>query len=215
MTLRFLLWILSLVAYGGALYYLLCELRGPYAIDRWQRTLTLLFGAVACLAVQRTLALGYVWGDLNSEAVFGLSALLGLFGTIGLCLGFRSMAIMFHGSLRPLPPPHAIIDIDAFSVIMAWDRTAEEFFGFAATEALGKTLMETIIPPRYWEAHRAAMARLLATHIPGTPFRHTVPTAARTKAGGELTVEIVISILSGTTPEDLRFRGSVTRLVIL
>lgn len=51
----------------------------------------------------------------------------------------------------------AYISIDQAGVVSAWNRQAQETFGWTATEAIGRRLEELIIPPGTREAHRAGM----------------------------------------------------------
>jgi len=56
--------------------------------------------------------------------------------------------------------PDAVIFADRDGVIRLWNRGAEMMFGFAAAEALGRTL-DLIIPPtlreRHWQGYRQVM----------------------------------------------------------
>lgn len=57
----------------------------------------------------------------------------------------------------------AIVMVDARGVIVDWRGQASRIFGWSASEALGKTLHETIIPAQHRDAHLKGMARFLAT----------------------------------------------------
>jgi PAS domain S-box-containing protein len=57
----------------------------------------------------------------------------------------------------------AFIAVDADCRITEWNHQAELTFGWRRDEVLGLNLDETIIPPRYREAHRQGLARYLAT----------------------------------------------------
>ena len=59
--------------------------------------------------------------------------------------------------------PDAIIVIDEDSYITYWNPKAEQIFGWSREEAVGKRLVDTIIPPQYKEAHEKGMARYLQT----------------------------------------------------
>jgi diguanylate cyclase (GGDEF)-like protein/PAS domain S-box-containing protein len=53
----------------------------------------------------------------------------------------------------------AHVATDASGRIIEWNRQAELIFGWPAATAIGLQLDETIIPPRYREAHRRGIAR--------------------------------------------------------
>ncbi len=57
----------------------------------------------------------------------------------------------------------AFISIEANGVITDWNRQAELTFGWAHTEIIGQTLVETIIPPYYRQAHERGLQHFLAT----------------------------------------------------
>jgi PAS domain S-box-containing protein len=56
-----------------------------------------------------------------------------------------------------------IITIDHEGRILEWNPAAERTFGHQRSEVLGRQLAETIIPPRYREAHYHGFARYLQT----------------------------------------------------
>ena len=56
-----------------------------------------------------------------------------------------------------------IVSIDEHGVVIDFNPAAEETFGYTRAEAVGAELAELIIPPDLRDAHRAALARHLAT----------------------------------------------------
>jgi PAS domain S-box-containing protein len=56
----------------------------------------------------------------------------------------------------------AIVITDQRMIIIRWNRAASEIFGYTEEEVQGKTLMETIIPPSFMEAHGRGFHRFLA-----------------------------------------------------
>ncbi len=64
--------------------------------------------------------------------------------------------------------PNAIVTIDASQRIVSLNRSAEQVFGWPAQEIVGQPL-DTLIPVRFREAHRAHIARFMAS---GEPTRH-------------------------------------------
>ncbi|TMF98866.1 MAG: PAS domain S-box protein, partial [Chloroflexi bacterium] len=57
----------------------------------------------------------------------------------------------------------AVITMDANGVITDWNPMAEAIFGWPKSEAVGRLVADSIIPPRYREAHRLGLARFLET----------------------------------------------------
>ncbi len=57
----------------------------------------------------------------------------------------------------------AYVAIDAASMVIDWNAQAEETFGWSREEAIGQPLEDRIIPIAQRAAHRAGMARYLAT----------------------------------------------------
>jgi sigma-B regulation protein RsbU (phosphoserine phosphatase) len=56
-----------------------------------------------------------------------------------------------------------IVSIDEHGVVMDFNPASEETFGYTRAEAVGTELAQLIIPPDLRDAHRAALARHLAT----------------------------------------------------
>jgi len=44
--------------------------------------------------------------------------------------------------------PHAIVSVDASSIIQAWNPAAEQLFGFSETEAIGQRFDRLLVPPQ-------------------------------------------------------------------
>lgn len=57
----------------------------------------------------------------------------------------------------------AIITMDAEGVIKNWNQRASSIFGWDANEAIGKKLVDLIIPDQYRSSHKSGLARFLAT----------------------------------------------------
>jgi PAS domain S-box-containing protein len=88
----------------------------------------------------------------------------------------------------------AIIVIDENSVIIEWNPQAEVMFGWKPVDAIGRTLMETIIPPQYHEAHQRGMATLLVTGEGPILNRHKELTALH-REGREFPIELTVAPL--------------------
>jgi PAS domain S-box-containing protein len=101
----------------------------------------------------------------------------------------------------------AVVVIDAQGRVADWNPRAEGMFGWSAAEASGRQLDELIIPPRFHAAHRAGLARYLATRA-GTILNRLVELSALRRDGSEFPVELSISPL--TTGATVTFCGFVT-----
>lgn len=88
----------------------------------------------------------------------------------------------------------AYVSLDQTGVVRAWNRVAEETFGWSASEAMGHTLGELIIPPKLRAAHREGMARYLASGE-SLMLGRRIELPALHKDGSELTVEVRVRAL--------------------
>lgn len=86
----------------------------------------------------------------------------------------------------------AFILIDAAGVIRQWNPQAEQVFGWEESEAIGRTLTDTIIPPRYHERHAQGLARFLVTGQ-GRILNRRIEVTARHRDGREFPVELTIA----------------------
>src|SRR6266404_4912041 len=57
----------------------------------------------------------------------------------------------------------ACVTMDETGRITSWSGAAEAVFGWAASEAIGRSLAATIIPPQHREGHARGLARFLET----------------------------------------------------
>ena len=57
----------------------------------------------------------------------------------------------------------AFVGMNASGVITDWNRKAEEIFGWAEKEVVGRSLAETLVPPALRPAHAAGLRRFLDT----------------------------------------------------
>jgi len=88
----------------------------------------------------------------------------------------------------------AYIGLDEAGAVTAWNRQAEETFGWPRDEALGQTLEQLIIPEEYRERHRLGMQRFLSTRIANAVDQRLELPALR-RDGSTLTVEVRIRAL--------------------
>ncbi|HTI51322.1 MAG TPA: PAS domain S-box protein, partial [Planctomycetaceae bacterium] len=85
----------------------------------------------------------------------------------------------------------AFIEINAESIVTIWNSRAEAIFGWPRHEAIGKKLTETIIPPRYRDAHEEGLRKLLCTGA-GSFLNRRIEITAVHRDGHELPVEVSI-----------------------
>jgi len=88
----------------------------------------------------------------------------------------------------------AYIGLDQGGTVTAWNRQAEETFGWPRQEALGRTLEELIVPAELAERHREGMRRYLATGQATVADQRLELPAVR-RDGSTLTVEVRIRAL--------------------
>ncbi len=86
----------------------------------------------------------------------------------------------------------AAITIDADGTIISWNIHAENIFGWPCAEIIGRPLHETIIPPRYREAHLRGMARYLSTGME-VVINSRIEISALHRDGREFPVELAIT----------------------
>ncbi|MDE2118616.1 MAG: PAS domain S-box protein, partial [Betaproteobacteria bacterium] len=103
-----------------------------------------------------------------------------------------------------------IIAIDHDGIIVEYNHAAEVVFGYSATEAIGQRLDELIIPGRYRNLHRAALAHYLQTGK-GNIIGRRVEVNAQTKSGREIPVELtVLPIHPGRSPYFTAYLRDIT-----
>jgi len=86
----------------------------------------------------------------------------------------------------------AFIAIDTDGLIIDWNPQAEITFGWSRSEAIGKSLQSTIIPPQYREAHTRGFQRFLKTGE-GPVLNKRIEITALHHDGHEFPVELSIS----------------------
>ena len=100
----------------------------------------------------------------------------------------------------------AVITCDAESRIVVWNSGAEKLFGWPATEAIGMTLTDTIIPLEFREAHNRGMAHYLKTGQ-GPVLGQRIEIEAINRDGRRFPVELSINPIR--TKQGLGFSGFI------
>jgi len=86
----------------------------------------------------------------------------------------------------------AVVMMDDDGIITGWNAQAERIFGWPRDEAVGRALHETIIPPRYREAHVRGMNRFLDTGTT-TVMNSRIELSALHRNGHEFPIELTIA----------------------
>ncbi len=88
----------------------------------------------------------------------------------------------------------AFIEMDSDGLITGWNAQAETTFGWSRSEAIGKTLSQMIIPPRYREAHKQGLRRFLATGA-GPVMNKRIEIVGLRRDGTEFPIELAIGAI--------------------
>lgn len=104
----------------------------------------------------------------------------------------------------------AVVIMDAKGIITGWNAQAETIFGWSNEEAIGRALHETIIPPRYREAHIQGMQRFLSSGVEAV-MNSRIEIFALHRNGNEFPVELTITqIKTGNAYEFSGFIRDIT-----
>lgn len=150
--------------------------------------------AVVPLALALSLLPGLP-GDWAALVAAGLAAVIVAAAGVAVELARRARRIAQseeHTRLIVEAAREAFVSIDADGLITGWNAQAEATFGWSREEAVGRPLADTIIPPRYREAHRRGLAHFLATGE-GPVLNQRIEIEALHRDGRELPVELAIS----------------------
>lgn len=109
----------------------------------------------------------------------------------------------------------AFVGVDAQGRITDWNPRAQEIFGWTREEVLGRTVSETIVPPRMRQAHDAGMQRYSVTGSSGVVGKR-LQLAAMRRSGEEFPVEMTIGLINagdthffGTFIQDISVRKGI------
>ena len=86
----------------------------------------------------------------------------------------------------------AFVGMDSDGHIIAWNAQAEKTFGWSREQALGQTMADTIIPPRFRESHTRGVARYHETGE-APVVNQRLELDALHRAGHEFPIEITIT----------------------
>jgi PAS domain S-box-containing protein len=88
----------------------------------------------------------------------------------------------------------AVVVMDADGMIRDWNKQAEETFGWTRPEALGRRMVDTIIPAHYRLAHEKGLEQFLKTGQ-GPVLNRRIEITALRRDGAEFPVELTITPL--------------------
>jgi PAS domain S-box-containing protein len=86
----------------------------------------------------------------------------------------------------------AVVTMDQAGVITGWNAAAERVLGWSASDAIGRFLSDTIIPPQHREAHTRGRERFLATGE-GPILGRRIEITALHRDGREFPVELTVA----------------------
>src|SRR5258708_30927682 len=87
--------------------------------------------------------------------------------------------------------PDAVIEIDAAGKLTRWSAEAETLFGWPEAEALGRSMVDTIMPERWRDPHRRGLQHLLSTGE-GPVIRRRVEFSGLRRDGSEFPLELTV-----------------------
>ncbi|MCD6061647.1 MAG: hypothetical protein K0S16_1958 [Moraxellaceae bacterium] len=86
----------------------------------------------------------------------------------------------------------AFIATDEHGIISEWNAAAEQMFGWACDDVIGKSILDTIVPPGSRLNHLDSLAEF--AHTGGSPaFKHILELTARRRDGSEFPMEISLN----------------------
>jgi PAS domain S-box-containing protein len=88
----------------------------------------------------------------------------------------------------------AVITIAADDAITGWSKRAEEMFGWPCEEAVGRRIVDTIIPMQHRQAHSRGVQHFLATGD-GPILNKRIEITALNQAGHEFPVELTVTAI--------------------
>ncbi len=87
-----------------------------------------------------------------------------------------------------------IVTMDANGTVIEFNAAAARTFGYTKADAIGRSLADLIVPPRFRERHRAGLAHYLATGE-GPLVGKVIEIMAMRSDGAELPVELAITAI--------------------
>jgi PAS domain S-box-containing protein len=85
----------------------------------------------------------------------------------------------------------AVVGVDADGLITAWNARAEEVFGWAAREVIGRPIHEVLLPERYRQLHREGLKRYQRTGE-ARILERRIELEGLHRSGAEIPVELAV-----------------------
>jgi PAS domain S-box-containing protein len=159
-------------------------------------------GGIACPVLVGTEIVGVL--EFFADRVLEVDeALMKVLGHVGTLLGrvvergrAREALLKSEGRIRAIMERahDAFVATDMKGVITEWNNRAEVIFGWSREEAVGRSMAETIIPPRHRAAHRRGIRQLLRPGKHG-PRSRRLEIEALHRQGHEFPVELSVSAI--------------------
>jgi PAS domain S-box-containing protein len=159
-------------------------------------------GGIACPLLIGTEIVGVL--EFFSDRVLAVDEpLIAILGHVGTQLGrvverhqAREALLKSEGRIRAIVEGahDAFVATDMKGIITEWNQQAAAIFGWSRAEAIGRPMVDTIIPPRYRTAHRRDIRQLVRPRKQG-PRSRRFEIAALHRAGHEFPVELSISAI--------------------
>ncbi|HEU4505761.1 MAG TPA: PAS domain S-box protein [Nitrospira sp.] len=89
----------------------------------------------------------------------------------------------------------AVVTMDERGIITGWNSQAASMFGYKEQEISGRLLSDTILPPRFREAHSTGLQRFLSSGH-GPILNRRVEVSALHKDGREFPIELSVTALT-------------------
>jgi len=86
----------------------------------------------------------------------------------------------------------AVVTIDDRGLVTGWNPQAEQIFGWKSAEVIGQSLTNTIVPPRYREAHERGLRHYAQTGT-GSVLNKRIEVTALDRTGREFPIELSIT----------------------
>lgn len=88
----------------------------------------------------------------------------------------------------------AVVTMDTNGVVTGWNKEAERIFGRTSSEAIGRAMVDLIVPPSLREAHRNGFGKFLSTGV-GKLIGNRVEIYALRASGEEFPVELALTAI--------------------
>jgi PAS domain S-box-containing protein len=88
----------------------------------------------------------------------------------------------------------AVVTIDEQGAITGWNSQAASIFGYEEREVMGKSLSETIVPPRYPQAHASGLRKFLSSGE-GAILNRRIELTALHRDGREFPIELSVTAM--------------------